>query len=188
MESSSLSYVMATTITPAPDEERLTTSPPPKENDDNDNMIKSAQEITNSYIPGTFKPHPLFSNSHIQTIVGGLFRTSTMYWDNDTDNLFTVLSRIASNKESNTDNNPDDTFLTWDERERIITPDGDFFDVTWKYSPAGMPSRGTVVLTHGLESGSDKPLSRDLATAYHLQGFDVACEFLLTFLCRFCAI
>mmetsp|Transcript_5929 Transcript_5929/g.7920 ORF Transcript_5929/g.7920 Transcript_5929/m.7920 type:complete len:139 (+) Transcript_5929:85-501(+) len=50
----------------------------------------------------------------------------------------------------------------------------EFFDVDWKFSPVGSPTLGTVVLTHGLESGSDKDLPRDLATSYNLQRFDVA--------------
>jgi len=131
------------------------------------------REILDSYEPGTFQPHFLFSNSHVQTIVGGLFRSSTMYWDNDRDNLFTVLSRIIA---SSTTDEGSDSFIKWDERERVLTKDGDFFDVDWKFSPVGSPKLGTVVLTHGLESGSDKELPRDLATSYHLQGFDVACK------------
>lgn len=149
--------------------------------DDDDIMVKSAQEIINGFVPGTFRPHPAFTNLHVQTIVGALFRKSTMYWDEETDDWFSLLGRMLSSSDekengnnSDSEDDDDDSFIAWDERERVSTPDGDFFDVDWKYCGAGSPCRGTVVLTHGLESGSDKPLSRDLGTAYHLRGFDVA--------------
>jgi predicted alpha/beta-fold hydrolase len=65
----------------------------------------------------------------------------------------------------------------WDERERIDTPDGDFFHVDYKWNadfPKAQKSRHMVILLHGLESSSDSPLRLDMAEAFCHQGFDVA--------------
>jgi predicted alpha/beta-fold hydrolase len=46
-------------------------------------------------------------------------------------------------------------------RERVVTPDGDFWDFDWLASPAA-PDAPLVVLFHGLESGSNATYARAL--------------------------
>jgi uncharacterized protein len=79
----------------------------------------------------------------------------------------------------------------WDHRERIDTPDGDFFHADTKYatapgancdaggtSSAARDSHGgapTVILLHGLGSSSGSPTVHDMARAYTDRGMDVVC-------------
>ena len=127
--------------------------------------VERARNIALQYEgPGEkFDPPEWFRNRHVQTIIGGLFRQRTMYYTGIDDAIKLIMKEDI-----------DSTLIEYDERKRYLTPDGDFFDVDWKIS-RGKP-KGTVVLTHGLESGSRKPLSRDLSTAFYLKGFDIACE------------
>ncbi len=56
-------------------------------------------------------------------------------------------------------------------RERIETPDGDFWDLDWLDAPpaaAGAPATPTVILFHGLEGGSGSHYARALMA--HLRG------------------
>ena len=50
-------------------------------------------------------------------------------------------------------------------RERVITPDGDFWDFDWFDAPEGNAIAPLVVLFHGLEGGSGSHYARTLMTA-----------------------
>ncbi len=50
-------------------------------------------------------------------------------------------------------------------RERVITPDGDFWDFDWSDAPAGNAMAPLVVVFHGLEGGSGSHYARTLMTA-----------------------
>ena len=122
-------------------------------------------EIAKSYEPGeSFNPPNWATRANFQTIVGGLFRSSTMYYTTFFDFLQDVFAK---------ESDKDDPFIRWDERRRYETSDGDFFDTDWKFSIG--ECKGTVVLIHGLESSSDQELTRDMATANHLNGFNTVC-------------
>ena len=140
-----------------------------------------------------FNPLPSLTNRHVQTISGVYLRTVDSYkyvtvssavelaqvsatslvsafWTKDTDNS------AASAASARLSLNPDREGF-YDERQRFETPDGDFFDVDFKYCDElswEIPSKGTVVVLHGLQSNSQSSLSVDMATAYINQGFDVA--------------
>ena len=45
-------------------------------------------------------------------------------------------------------------------RERVLTPDGDFWDFDWADAPSGNDTAPLVVLFHGLESGSNSHYAR----------------------------
>ncbi len=62
----------------------------------------------------------------------------------------------------------------WDKRERIDTPDGDWFHIDIKFANSAK-CQGTVLLLHGLESNSMSPLAMDMAKAYVKLGWDVRC-------------
>lgn len=138
------------------------------EKEKNDSGVALFGEVIKRFEPKSFEPPLWFSNFHLQTIIGSLFRPYCLYASPD-DTILSVIDRILNSNEDS-----GDSFIQWDERQRIETPDDDFFDVDWKYSRDRF-RKGIVVLTHGLESNSASNLSRDMATAYHLQGFDVVC-------------
>ena len=64
----------------------------------------------------------------------------------------------------------------YDERERVLTPSsGAFFTVDHKYVvDADSPSRGRVVIVHGLESNSNSSLCVDMSSAFIGRGYDVS--------------
>ncbi len=64
------------------------------------------------------------------------------------------------------------------ERERITTSDNDFLDLDWIDSK----SRKLVLLTHGLEGGSNRPYMLGAAKIFAKNGFDV-----LAWNCRSCS-
>lgn len=124
-----------------------------------------AAPIADSFLPGTFNPVPWLSNCHVQTIAANFFRhvPECNYYAGIPETIGGILSSPK----------PLDSF--WDKRERIDTPDGDWFHVDYKFTRDNSSSKGMVVLLHGLESNSDSKLSRDMTNAYLRNGFDVAC-------------
>ena len=128
---------------------------------------QSMAEITQSFQAREFQPAFYATNSHLQTILGVLTRDVTKYigsagapllsllWNNDAK-----TGTVAS--------------FEWDERQRMETPDGDFFDVDWKFSDSEEEAP-LVLICHGLQSNSDSPLVKEMATAYNRIGMDAAC-------------
>ena len=66
--------------------------------------------------------------------------------------------------------NPDMPAL-W--RERIETPDGDFFDIDRIPAVAGIQSRRVAILSHGLEGHSRRPYMLTMAKILNQNGWDV---------------
>ena len=168
---------------------RLIDDPNSKEqtNDDSELVLSNLQSIhvpiASSFLPRTFNPHPLLKNHHLQTISGVFLRYdddnfntigSSCYLPKDSiKDAFNVIGKsiiqsfpktftfMKNNSLSETAND------FWDERERIDTPDGDFFHVDQKYSKNEKEEeRFTVIIVHGLESNSNSSLSVDLARAF----------------------
>ncbi|CAB9511135.1 Putative esterase YheT [Seminavis robusta] len=148
-----------------------------------------SHSIASKFVTRDFKPHPALTNRHIQTISGVYLRSLQEYkYVSDSMGLIrsvtnsVVSSVFAGNDEDDKDNiknlllNPDHEGF-YDERQRFETPDGDFFDVDFRYQHASNKpsSKGMVILLHGLQSNSQSTLSVDMATAYWNQGLDVAC-------------
>lgn len=86
------------------------------------------------HLADDFKPHPLFLNKHLQTI------------------LPSVIRRIKMEGV----------------KERIHTPDNDFFDVFWHKK--GFDK--LVVILHGLESTPDRAYLLGMVRTLHTKGFD----------------
>lgn len=55
-------------------------------------------------------------------------------------------------------------------RERLELPDGDFMDLDWSY--ADIPSRGAVILLHGLEGDAQRPYMAGSARLFNAAGYD----------------
>jgi len=128
-----------------------------------------AEEIASSFHHIEFNPAPFARNNHFQTIASSFLRDRPQfaYWPGD----FTVAMRHFMLDKPNESG----MGLDWyDDRERVETPDHDFFHIDYKYTPS--ESRGTVFILHGLESNAESPLTIDMARSYLQQGFDVACK------------
>jgi len=67
--------------------------------------------------------------------------------------------------------------FTYDRRERIDTPDGDFLDLDWAAAKPprshDCPTPRAAVLSHGLEGSTDRAYVRGMARALVRRGWDV---------------
>ena len=142
---------------------------------------EAANAIASSFDPIPF--HTAITSRHLQTILALFLRTEKEfcyipveeelfpYMFGRAGSLLSALARPVSDVRNG---------AFWDHRQRVDTPDGDFFHVDYKYhcfsrylsSPS---SRGLVVVVHGLQTSSNSTSSIDMARAFCNQGFDVAC-------------
>ena len=58
------------------------------------------------------------------------------------------------------------------QRERLELTDGDFLDLDWSRLPAGAPTDGLVLVSHGLEGSSDRAYVRGMVRALNRAGLD----------------
>ena len=132
--------------------------------------------ISHSFPASEFKPAWFARNSHFQTILAVFFRDKAGYFQSHGD----VILSLLWNRQPGTL-----ALFDWDVRERVETPDGDFFDVDWKYCfntqrrdpplPSPNDDIPLVLICHGLQSNSASPLAKDMAIAYNNIGMDAAC-------------
>jgi uncharacterized protein len=95
---------------------------------------------------------------------------------------FTVTDLLSLTSSTTSSNKPLDAFQ-WDHRERVETPDVDFFHVDWKYhtkeerkdNALRSNSSPIVLICHGLETNSNSPLCQEMAMAFCRQNMDAAC-------------
>eukprot|EP00980_Cylindrotheca_fusiformis_P003705 scaffold821_cov122-Cylindrotheca_fusiformis.AAC.9 len=122
-------------------------------------------KISQSFLTRDFVPAPYARNPHVQTVMGALYRKETMYAASD---LPTFLSDVTRRVK---------TDFQWDERQRLETPDDDFFDVDWKIADVDFESDSVplVIIIHGLQANSDSPLVHDMAEAFINVGMGAAC-------------
>mmetsp|Transcript_20061 Transcript_20061/g.29895 ORF Transcript_20061/g.29895 Transcript_20061/m.29895 type:complete len:470 (-) Transcript_20061:447-1856(-) len=135
---------------------------------------EEAINLANTFQPGNFQPASFATNTHVQTITGFLFRNQHplfTYWNKNGDTLKSIMSLLRQKHSKENENK----HQFWDQRKRFETPDGDFFDVDYKFCEPSSISRGIVIQTHGIESSSSSPTSIDLAKAFLDQDMDVAC-------------
>jgi predicted alpha/beta-fold hydrolase len=134
--------------------------------------------LSSSFEPRDFCPPRQLANEHFQTISGVFLR-------NDPECRYvsggvSISSAVEKGAKllSSLSKEADVYGDFWDHRQRISTPDGDFFHVDYKFQSDSfdMPfSKGLVVIVHGLQSNSNSSLSVDLGRAFANEGFDVAC-------------
>ena len=131
---------------------------------------ETAGQIASSFQPTEFRPVPFFSNNHFQTIGGAFWRDiPECSYVVDLGSTLVALSKWALKSQ-----NPVPKEKFWDRRERVETPDGDWFHVDHKFCETGR-SKGLMVMLHGLEASSESLLSIDMAKAYVEIGLDVTC-------------
>ena len=150
-------------------------------NNNNNNMDNNrleeyqqqANRLASSFVPNPFDPIPWLSNQHIQTIGSFFVRDKPECAWVANDGISTMIrSAFSTNKK--------EQVPFWDERERIETPDNDWFHVDYKYattttSTMDDKTNGLMILVHGLQSNSNSTLCVDMARAYTSLGLDVAC-------------
>ena len=106
-----------------------------------------AAKVSHSFITREFQPAWFATNHHFQTIIGALFRKDSMY-----SRSISVLLDLAgvTNSNKGSESLLLDHF-TWDKRERMKTPDGDFFDVDWSLVNSKDDNNPVCLICHGLE-------------------------------------
>lgn len=119
--------------------------------------------------------HPKIADGHVQSILGFFLRETCSYVPRN-ESPISFFRRIQSGFESMSSERDNAAF--WDARERIDTPDGDWFHVDYKYAngdPAATMTNSvpTVLLLHGLQSSSYGNLAVEMARAYELSGLNV---------------
>lgn len=139
----------------------------------------ASSQILQSFVPTPFQPK--INNPHVQTIAGVFLRPnpSACYIPRNVSVTQHLVRHGSSwmqtwrrHDESNNNNN---TGRFWDDRQRVTTPDQDFFDVDYKYCCDNNDTSGLVLLVHGLQTSSNSSLCIDLARAYNGVGLNVAC-------------
>ena len=136
----------------------------------------NAAKVAHSFDKREFRPSWFATNPHFQTIVGTLFRKEAMY-SQDLSILELLSSSSSSNKNKSGGSKPLDLFQ-WDKRERVETPDGDFFDVDWKFCSKNPDTDDTcpiVLICHGLQASSASPNAQEMAMAFNSINFDCQC-------------
>lgn len=132
-------------------------------------------EISHSFAVRDFEPAFYATNPHLQTLVGVFARQETT---NAPSKLQSLLRSFSQ------EDGPIKSFQ-WDERVRMTTPDGDFFNVDYKYVDRSNARNDDydeekekvplVLIVHGLQSNSDSPLVKDMTNAFNAIGMDSAC-------------
>jgi len=138
--------------------------------------------VASSFIPSEYNPHPLLQNTHLQTILGVFIRdepgVAYIQKSNVFQEMLPVGKAVLDALPSMTGNKSTESECEfWDKRERFDTPDGDFFDVDYKYKDPEIEGggEGMVVIIHGLESNSNSSLCINMARAYAGINMDTAC-------------
>jgi predicted alpha/beta-fold hydrolase len=150
-------------------------------------MQQRAGAIASSFEPNSFHPWIFTTNSHVQTIGGFLLRDTTAAFlprDDPIGAVSRIVQGIASKMLKHQPQHQQQHQASsrpkfWDVRERIETPDGDWFhaDTLFPTTTSKEQERtdATVLLLHGLESNSDSALSQQMAAALAAQGMTVTC-------------
>jgi uncharacterized protein len=143
-----------------------------------------------------FDPVPWLRNTHLQTIGGYFFRKLQQQQSKDKyDNRFNfayipkdeawfvtmqrMIESIVLSSSSSTTASSTTVSSFWDTRQRIVTPDDDWFHVDIKYASTTRSAppqenskdpmsstKNIVLLLHGLQSNSESPICQEMATAF----------------------
>lgn len=133
-----------------------------------------AAQLSHSFIVRDYNPSSYATNSHLQTVMGALYRKESMYASPD---LLSFVSEIPKLNDKLKGGAFQWDEFKWDRRQRFETSDNDFFDVDWKTSGLDFASDDTplVIICHGLQASSDSPLVKDMAEAFLNHGMGAAC-------------
>ena len=156
-------------------------------------LQRQAADIVSSFRPNdSFDPPVWLRNPHVQTIGGFLWREklvrSGSYLHQD-EPIWMTLSRLLDmpsasflSQSSNTrNNNENNKTAFWHYRERVQTPDGDWFHADSRGYHDVQHCRSTepqlkarqhpitVIIIHGLESNTNSPVVQQMALAFERQ-------------------
>eukprot|EP00977_Amphora_coffeiformis_P003644 scaffold710_cov171-Amphora_coffeaeformis.AAC.13 len=88
------------------------------------------------------------------------------------------LLSSTSHKSKSCGSKPLDLFR-WDKRERVETPDFDFFHIDYKTcsktKTEPLDTRPIVLICHGLQASSESPIAQEMAMAFNNIQFDAQC-------------
>jgi predicted alpha/beta-fold hydrolase len=140
-------------------------------------LQEKSGKVASSFPATTSSFDPYISNGHLQTIFGSYLKDTCSYLPRRTAlfslafNIFQfIISSIFGSSSKET---------VWTKRERIETPDGDWFHVdsrmTDKYTTGKAEDAPWVVVCHGLESSSESSLSQEMAVAFNDIGMNCVC-------------
>lgn len=155
-------------------------------------LQRQAADIVSSFRPNdAFNPPFWLRNPHVQTIGGFLWREKIVRNGSylpQGEPIWMTLSRLldrqsasllssqSSNIRNNNDNN---TTEFWHYRERVETPDGDWFhadsrshqrrSTEQQQQQTAQQHPITVIIVHGLESNTNSPVVQQMALAFEQQ-------------------
>jgi uncharacterized protein len=138
-----------------------------------------APSLARSFVPSRFDP--LLTGGHLQSILGFFLRESCGYVPRgDYAALMRQAWEGAARAKSRAVNNAGESGWFWDVRERIDTPDGDWFHADTKFCDSDNNGKRdddvpTVLLLHGLCSSSNSSLAMDVATSVTQRGMNCVC-------------
>ena len=135
---------------------------------------RAAPVVESFQVDTNFDPPAWLRNKHVQTIGGYLWRElgTGSYVDKSELPLVTALrlgTQLAKAwlvKQQQRDQPPTQSSF-WHHRERVETPDGDWFhaDSRQQRRP-GQPDTPTVIIVHGLESNTESPVVQQMAVTF----------------------
>lgn len=136
-------------------------------------LQKQAALIANSFTPNEFRPW--LKNQHVQTIGGFLLKEKCAYLPpGDLEAAQHVAAAILHKWNTRNDEpSSSNTSKFWHHRERIETPDGDWFHADSRY--VGRSDAPTVLIFHGLESNSESINTQEMAQAFTDIGMHAVC-------------
>jgi len=141
-----------------------------------DALQAKAALIASSFVPGNFDPW--LTNCHVQTIGGFFVRDICPYVPVSNTAAATTFARALFRRFTNSSSSETKNLDFWDTRERIDSPDGDWYHVDSKLcstDSAVAALAPTVILLHGLESNSRSSLSTEMARSYLSRGMNCVC-------------
>lgn len=133
----------------------------------NEVQAKAGKVAASFQLSEEFNPWVL--NGNLQTILGAYLKETLSYvprWSA----FFTILRAMAAllfqKSEAET---------IWTKRERIETPDDDFFEADSSMTAKSPDTAPWVIICHGLESSAASDVSQDMAKAYNKIGMNCVC-------------
>jgi len=127
-----------------------------------------------------FDPPLWLRNCHVQTIAGFLWREHVKEgsYVSRSEGPWRMISRLWNAFLSSANsNNQQAQPAFWDHRERIETPDGDWFHadskMVSKHHKNNDKPPPTVLIVHGLESNTNSPAVKEMAVSFQAQGMNV---------------
>jgi uncharacterized protein len=142
-----------------------------------DHQAKAANVLADFALSERF--NPLLPNPHVQSIGGFLARkqgrgayvsgsSSASSSLSKAKDIASLLFELVATSTPTPSASYSSEVFSWESRERIETPDGDWFyadSVQCRNQDADAATTPTLLLIHGLESNAESPLTKEMACA-----------------------